>query len=183
MADKELIRKLVTDRPPEKVRDLAESLSKDPRLLKKFVDSPSSVLKEFGVEADPDIKLGDREKSMIRMFSDRGVIDLYSSGQIDKLREYIIAEFPEITIGRPGDLRAVAVADFDVAIEVEVVAVAVAVAAVVVAGVVQLDAMSRYATLEAETGLMNAKIAALEARINMVERLEAKINRMEARMR
>ena len=181
MHDSDLIRKLVSDNPPEKVRNLSERLASDPSLLEKFVDKPSAVLKDHGLAVSGDIKLGDREKAMIRMFSDPRVLEVYNSGKIDDLRAHITDKYREIVITNPGDTHAVAVADFDVAIEVEVVAVAVAVAAIVVAGAA--DRFSKLATIEAEAGILSAKVAALEARVNLVDKLDAKVTRLEQRIR
>ena len=181
MAENDLVNRLVTDKPPEKVTELSERLATDASLLEKFVARPSAVLKDYGISSPSDIKLGDREKAMIRMFSDPQVIDYYNSGKIDLLRQHIIDKYREIVVTNPGDLRAVAVADFDVAIEVEAVAVAIAVVAVIVAGAA--ERFSKLATIEAEAGILSAKVAALEARINLVEKLDAKVSRLEQRMR
>ena len=181
MADNDLMNKLVTDAPSAKLKNLSERLASDPRLLAKLVDDPAAAFKDFGITAGADVKLGNREKAMIKMFSDPDVIDLYNAGKIDRLREHILDKYREIAIVNPGDLRSVAVADFDVAIEVEAVAVAVAVVAVVVAGA--MEKASRFAILEADNGILSAKIAALEARINMIDKLEAKVNRLEGRIR
>jgi hypothetical protein len=181
MPNSDLLRKLVSDTPSDKIKQLSDGLSSDPRLLAKFIDDPTGVLKEHGLETQGEVKLGNREKAMIRLFSDPEIIDLYNAGKIDKLRDVITNRYKEVTVVNPGDLRASAVADFDVAIEAEVVAVAVAVVAGVVAGVVGKE--SRFSIIEAENGILAAKVAALEARINLVDKLDAKISRLEQRLR
>jgi hypothetical protein len=175
------LRKIVSDTPSDKIKQLSDGLSNDPRLLAKFIDNPTGVLKEHGLETQGEVKLGNREKAMIRLFSDPEIIELYNAGKIDKLREVITDRYREVAVVNPGDMQSIAVADFDVAIEAEVVAVAIAVVAVVVAGAVSRE--SRFSIIEAENGILAAKVAALEARINLVDKLDAKITRIEKRLR
>ena len=175
----ELFLKL-TDAGNEKMTTFATQLSTDAAFRKKFLDNPAETLNSLGISMDNPIALDARQKAMIELFSDPKLSDLYNSGDINNLRVHIADRYRELLGSDIGTLAGSAVADFDVAIEVEAVAVAVVAVAAIAAGI--LNPSVRYREEEVRNGVLTARIAALEARIAVMDRLEAKVKLLEGRI-
>lgn len=146
---------------------LTARLAADPHFREALAKQPGKTLAEFGIKIPGSAKMSERDQAIVQMIGDARIPELYKSGQIEELSKYLVEQYGKIK--NPGGPVESAVADFDVVIEVEAVAVAVvAVAAVAVAAVV-VDQMERFRGIEEMSGVQNARIAALEARIRMME--------------
>jgi hypothetical protein len=161
---------------------LASKLVTDPAFLNLFTASPNAALQSVGIPVAGEIKLSDRDKLVLKLIADRTIATLYKTGDIAGLRQYITANYAGLAVG--GVAKADVAADFDVAIETDVVAVAeVAAVAVAVADMVpnqvlqgeqqfgiQAAQVQGTAQLEQLNAVLNARVAALEARVQMLEK-------------
>lgn len=179
--NKDLFPKLMTEASADKMKALATQLGSDAAVRKKFLDNPGAALKGLGITVDPNVKLDARQRAMIELFADPKLAQYYNSGDINSLRLHVAETYKNLLGSEIGSIAGFAVADFDVAIEVEAVAVAVVAVAAVAVGAVQ--PAERLREFEMQAGLMNAKIAALEARVTVMDRLEAKLTALEKRVR
>ena len=144
---------------------LASKLTGDAGFRANFLADPTNALKQAGFPIDTAIKLTDRDKLVLRLIGDKSVESLYKSGNIADLQKYIQANYAGLAVG--GATRADAAADFDVVIETEVVAVA-EIAAVAIA-VADLVASQVNQVVDPAAAISGARIAALEARVQMLE--------------
>lgn len=177
MRQRELLREFVTAPPPVGLARLRDDIAADRRVLDRFCDHPGTVLRTYGVDADQTIALGDREKAIIRLFFDPQVVELHSRGELDRLREYILAHHPEVGIANPTDLAgAFAYVDVDVAIIAEAVAVAVAVTAIAVTG-----SFKSGSTVGKAIEPLAARISVLESRLASLSRLEVRLAELDRR--
>jgi hypothetical protein len=147
------------------VASLATKLANDHGFREAFIADPTSALKQVGIPVETPVTLTERDKLVLRLIGDKSIETLYKSGNIAGLRQYIATNYSGLAIG--GLNKADVAADFDVLIETEVVAVAeVAAVAIAVADIVA----SQGGQVELQTSAVaNARIAALEARVQMLE--------------
>ena len=149
------------------LEQLTVRLATDPGFREKLNAQPSQALADFGIKIPASAKLNARDQLLIRMIGDSRISDLYKSGRIEELQKYLVDTYGKIK--DPSGPVESAVADFDVVIEVEAVAVAVVAAAAIAIAAVLIDPSERFRTIEEMTGVQNARIAALEARMRMIE--------------
>lgn len=176
-----ILRDVLTNAKSDQLRRLSVELSSNKALRDKLLEHPESVLKDAGIELDKEVRLGERERALIQLFLDPQIGELYTSGKIEELREHIIRRHTDLVGTDIVNVAGSAVADFDVAIEAEVVAVAVVAVAAVAIGAV--DPAARIRILEADAGVLNARLAALEGRLKTLDLIETKINALESRIR
>lgn len=149
----------------QSVAALATKLTSDHGFRESFLANPTEALKQAGIPIDATIKLTDRDKLVLKLIGDKSVETLYKSGNISDLQKYITTNYAGLAVG--GATRADAAADFDVVIETEVVAVAeIAAVAIAVADLVQ-QGISQV--VDPASAVATARIAALEARVQMLE--------------
>jgi hypothetical protein len=146
---------------------LTKRIATDQQFRDRLAKQPSQTLADFGIKIPSGAKFGERDQLLVRMIGDERIGDMYRAGRIEELQKYLVDNYGKIR--NPSGPVESAVADFDVVIEVEAVAVAiVAVAAIAIAAVI-VDPAERFRAMEEMTGVQNARIAALEARIRMLE--------------
>ena len=146
------------------IASLISKLVDDPKSLEAFSADPTTTLRQAGIPVEGRLTLTDRDKLLLKLIGDKSVVTLYTTGDIAGLRQYISANYSGLTV--PGVQRADVAADFDVLIEAEAVAVGVvAVAAAAVASAVEGGLAGEIES----AGVLNARIAALEARLQIVE--------------
>jgi hypothetical protein len=131
----------------------------DPKQREQFLADPVSYLKNARIPFGGNIKLTDRDKTIIKLVSDPDIATIYNSGNIAQLAEHLRQNYPGL-VNDPSKV-AWTVADFEVAIE----AVAVAVG-VFVAPIRPPEDFSEIARLEAVQG---ARLNAVEARLAALE--------------
>lgn len=147
------------------VTTIATKLMGDQSFRTAFLANPTQALQQEGIPIGTTINLTARDKLVLQLIGDQSVENLYKSGNIAGLQQYIAANYAGLAVG--GATREDAAADFDVVIETEVVAVAeVAVVAIAVADIV---ASQVNQVVDPATSVANARIAALEARVQLLE--------------
>jgi len=149
----------------DSVKSLASKLISDHAFRESFIADPTSALKHSGIPMDTALTLTERDKLLLRLIGDKSIETLYKTGDIGALRKHIIDNYKGIAVA--GSSKADVAADFDVLIETEVVAVA-EVAAVVIA-VADIVARPGEQVQVESNAVVQARIAALEARIQMLE--------------
>jgi hypothetical protein len=146
-------------RGKEAVAAVAREVTTDPEQREEFLADPAAFLRRAGAEIPGDIQLTDRDRDIIRIVTDPEMVAIYQSGDVERLREHLRANYPTLV---PDPTKvAWTVADFEVA--VEAVVVAVGVAFVPVAPVYKVSEVAR---LEA---VVNARLAGQEARLRALE--------------
>lgn len=146
---------------------LTVRLATDEEFRNRLIKQPSQTLADFGIKIPGSAKLSERDQLLVRMVGDERVNELYRAGRIEELQKYLVDNYGKIK--NPSGPVESAVADFDVVIEVEAVAVAVvAVAAIAIAAVI-VDQSERFRSIEEMAGVQNARLAALEARVRLME--------------
>lgn len=149
----------------QSVASIATKLINDHGFRESFLANPTLALTQAGIPIGTTVKLTDRDKLVLKLIGDKSVENLYKSGNIAELQQYIAANYAGLAVG--GASRADAAADFDVVIETEVVAV-VEVAAVAIA-VADIVASQVNQAVDPASAVASARIAALEARVQMLE--------------
>ncbi|MBK3662544.1 hypothetical protein JJE66_14970 [Bradyrhizobium diazoefficiens] len=180
MANVELTR-LMNPSSNQNIKDFSAKLASDPEFRRSFLENPSEALARIGLKTNGKVQLGPQERALIEIFADPKITDLYLTGDVDALRNHIVDRYRQVAGVSIDEVAGWAVSDFHVAIEAEAVAVAIVAAAATAIGV--MEAPGRLRQLEAENGVLNARLTALEARLKMTEDLENRIRSIESRMR
>jgi putative modified peptide len=144
---------------------LSSKLISDHTFREAFIADPNSALRQIGIPLQHPVALTERDKLVLRLIGDQSVETLYKSGDIARLREYLTANYGGLVVA--GVNKADVAADFDVLIEAEVVAIGVV--AVVAAAVASVIAQPGLEAQVESSAVANARIAALEARLQLVE--------------
>ena len=146
------------------VTSLTTRLVSDLVFREAFIADPNTALRQAGIPVETPVRLTDRDRLLLQLIGDRSVETLYRTGDISALCNYITANYSGLAVS--GLQRADVAADFDVLIEAEAVAVGVvAVAAAAVASAVEQVLQGQIES----TAVLNARIAALESRLQLLE--------------
>jgi hypothetical protein len=120
---------------------LTKRIATDQQFRDRLAKQPSQTLADFGIKIPSGAKFGERDQLLVRMIGDERIGDMYRAGRIEELQKYLVDNYGKIK-NPSGPVESAAVI---------------------------VDPAERFRAMEEMTGVQNARIAALEARIRMLE--------------